>query len=75
MSKHKKLKRKVAELETQMDRMFGIVSAMAANMQQLSRALEAMPHQFGEAFQDRLSTHTALIERQEAAREGRLTSH
>lgn len=75
MSKRKKLKRKVNELEQQSDQMFEIICKLTSTIQHLKATVEALPVQFGEAFGERFATDAAVIERQTAVRNGQSTNH
>ncbi|MNV85392.1 hypothetical protein D3C71_1793490 [compost metagenome] len=75
MSTNKHLKRRVRELEGQMEKLVDIVGRLTACGHQVNEALSAMPAAFGSAVGGQLATHMAITEREKAAHDGLHIDH
>lgn len=75
MSKRKHHRKKVAELELQIDQLFEIVSKLADVTSHMNGQLIAMPAAIGSAIGSQLSTSIALTERNTAAGNGLHVNH
>lgn len=75
MSKAKRLRRRVHELETQMEKLVDIVVRLTACGQQLKQALCSVPDDIGLAIGGRLAAQAAIIEREQAAQDGLRTDN
>jgi Flp pilus assembly protein TadB len=75
VSKEKRLRRRVHELETQMEKLVDIVVRLTACGHQLNRALSSVSGEIGLAIGGRLAAQAAILEREQAAQDGLRTDN